>query len=209
MDKKDRGTAFGTTGSESALPWQDKLAYSVILASMPEEADREAYLTKVTADLIAASDREWSEENRATLGETLRLFLLNETFSYTDIDGTAYVWNVTEALRIIEESPRETMLFAPVEQGVTIAHIWERYPDINEERAKTADLTRPLLFIPFQENHLLIDGWHRLFRAVSENVEALPCYALSPEEADSVLAVLEPLPLAGESLPGARKESEL
>ena len=194
MNKKDQETVFGVPDVESTLPWQDKLAYSVIMASMPNEADREAYLERVTQGLIVVSDREWTEENRSKLGETLRLFLLSETFSYTDGDGIGYVWNVTKALQIIESVPREMMIFAPEEQGVTLDHILERYPEIDEERARKVDLSRPLLFIPFQGNSLLIDGWHRLYRAVAEGVQEVTCYELTQEEADSVLVVLEPLP---------------
>lgn len=204
MDKKNQQTVFGVAGRESArestLPWQDTLAYSVILASMPDEADREAYLIRVTGELLAASDREWSEADKATLMATLRLFLLSETFSYTDGDGVGYVWNVTKALQIIESAPRETMLFAPEDQGVTLDHILERYPDIDEERAKEANLSRPLLFIAFQGRSLLVDGWHRLYRAVAEGVRELACYELTQEEANSVLVILEPLPDAQEGV---------
>ena len=197
MDQKNRGTVFGATDSDTALPWQDKLAYSVVMASMPSEAEREAYLQKVTEGLITASDREWNDADQVKLVETLRLFLLNETFSFTDGDGTGYVWNVTQALQIIADSPHERMLFAPQEQGVTLEHIHERYPDIDEERAKLSDLSLPLLFIPFQGNHLCIDGWHRLTRAVLEGVQELPCHVLTQAEADSVLVILEPLPAKG------------
>jgi len=193
MEETNRGDGNGKSPS---LPWKEALSYSTLVAGMTDE-EREAYILRVIDGLIESSDREWNADRRSQLVETLQLFLVNETFSFTDQDGVGYVWNVTKALKIIKESPRETVMFAPAEQGVTIEHIRQRYPDIDLEKAKKTDLSQPLLFIPFQGNSLLVDGWHRLARAVLEGVEELPCYLLTEEEADSVLVLLEPLPGKG------------
>jgi len=110
-----------------------------------------------------------------------------ETYSYTAINGDRYRWNITEALRLIERSPREPDWFAPQEQGVTIPHIRERAPELDAAYAMTTDVAKPLLFIPFEGRHLLVDGWHRLYRAVAEGVTDLMAYTLTEEEAAAVL----------------------
>lgn len=131
-------------------------------------------------------------EDYAILLDTLRAVMLNETFTFTDEDGTGYMWNVTAALDMIAASPRPTDRFAPMEQGVTLEHILYRYPTLDTERAMQTDLSVPLLFIPFGARSLMIDGWHRLFRAVSEGVEVLECYELTEEETAAILMRLDP-----------------
>jgi hypothetical protein len=55
----------------------------------------------------------------------------------------------------------------------------------------TCDLSVPLLFVPFAGRHQLVDGWHRLARALIEGetlgLAELPAFLLTQEEADSLL----------------------
>lgn len=124
-----------------------------------------------------------------------------ETFSFQH-DGRTCVWNVTKAWALINEGPREPDKFRPAEQGVTVAHLTERYPTLDWNYAKTADLTKPLLFVPYAGQAQMIDGWHRLARAVLENIPGLPAYLLTQEEADQCL-VLD-LPSKGQKKGSAR-----
>lgn len=70
---------------------------------------------------------------------------------------------------------------------MTLEWIQQNYEGIDLDYARTTDLARPLLLIPFGESEiLLIDGWHRLARAVLEGVEELPMYLLTEEEAKAI-----------------------
>lgn len=120
--------------------------------------------------------------------------LRDETFTFQH-DGHTFVWNVTRAWTTIQEKPRNPDYFRPADQGVTIAHLRQRYPDLDWDYAQTVDLTRPLLFVPYAGRAQMIDGWHRLARAVLDGVPQLPAYLLTQEEADDCLALHQPPPL--------------
>jgi hypothetical protein len=51
---------------------------------------------------------------------------------------------------------------------------------IDPTHARTAELTRPLLAVPIPNARtpLVIDGWHRLHRAMSEGIAELPVIVL-------------------------------
>ena len=51
------------------------------------------------------------------------------------------------------------------------------------------DRSKPLLFVPFNGSHQLIDGWHRLFKAAKTGVDVLPALVLTQEDADASLIV--------------------
>lgn len=63
---------------------------------------------------------------------------------------------------------------------------------IDEEHAMTVDVTRPLLLAtyPAQDGqpalHLPIDGWHRLARAVMEQVPTMRAVVLTEAESEQV-----------------------
>lgn len=52
---------------------------------------------------------------------------------------------------------------------------------IDHDHARTADLTRPLLAVPIPSARtpLVIDGWHRIHRAMSIGITELPVVVLS------------------------------
>jgi hypothetical protein len=54
---------------------------------------------------------------------------------------------------------------------------------VDPAHAATVDLTRPLLVVPLPHapapgNRLVIDGWHRIHRALSERLHRLPAVLL-------------------------------
>lgn len=129
----------------------------------------------------------------------LRLDLLgspsDESFSMQDTDGWQYHWNVTRARQIAEQSGN-LFRFRPADFGLTLDLVKEQYPDMDEEYAMTTDLNRPLLLTLFvrhlavanEPNTLqLLDGWHRLYKALLTGVEHLPVYLLTLEQSESVL----------------------
>lgn len=123
----------------------------------------------------------------------VRLDLSDQVFTFTDGTGTQWHWNASKGYRLIEQAPREVMEFCPAESQIDLAHLRERYLNLDEEYAKTVDLSRPILFVPFHDGtSVLIDGWHRLWRAVSEGIECVPCYELTPKEAEQVLIMKIP-----------------
>lgn len=112
-------------------------------------------------------------------------------FTYTSMDGWEYNWNVTRARRIAEERD-DLQPISLNDFGFTLAFIRSQYSELNEAYAMTTDLTKPLLFAPLVDKICLIDGWHRLFRAVSETVDILPAYFLTQAEADQALVCALP-----------------
>jgi hypothetical protein len=54
--------------------------------------------------------------------------------------------------------------------------------------AAGTDLIEPLILAPLPDvaGALVIDGWHRVWRALDENIPALPGYLLTAEETASI-----------------------
>ena len=125
--------------------------------------------------------------------KVIELNLSDQIFTFTDATNTEWHWNASKGYRLIEQFPRETLEFYPSDCGIDMAHLRRRYPDLDEEYARTADLSLPILFVPFEGGtSVLVDGWHRLWRAVSEGIEWLPCYQLTPQEAEQILVMKIP-----------------
>ncbi len=126
----------------------------------------------------------------------------DQIFSMDDADsGLTYHWNASEGRRRAERRG-DILDFCPGDFGIDIAHIRERYQKLDEAYAMFTDLTIPLLFVPFagpgsrgsdRPTAQLIDGWHRLFKAVVTGVEVVPAYLLTQEEADRILIGKTPL----------------
>jgi hypothetical protein len=135
----------------------------------------------------------------------------DQVYSFQEEDGTQYHWSVAEARKRAEANAVLGALSLE-EAGVTPDLLRRMYPDLDEVYALTTDLSRPLLFVPLEGKHVLIDGWHRAFRGAVERVDLLPCYVLSQEDADACLIVKLPpgrgLPMdpGGEAEPLQREE---
>lgn len=116
---------------------------------------------------------------------------LEQIFQFDDADsGETYWWNATQGKRLAEARNAETVLVYPAEFGMTLARIRQMYPELDEEKAWALPegvLQTPLLFIEHRGKHVLIDGWHRLYLAVSRGEPCLPAYILTQEEADDIL----------------------
>ena len=131
----------------------------------------------------------------------VELQVTDQVFTFTDAMGTQWHWNASLGYRLIEQAPREPMAFYPAGSGIDMAHLRQRYPTLDEEYAKTADLLRPILFVPFHDGtSVLADGWHRMARALMEGIPFLLCYELTPEEAEQVLLLKIP-PRKGQANP--------
>lgn len=120
-------------------------------------------------------------------GATLQIpNLTDQIYSMEDDTGWQYHWSVSEALRYAQ-TRGELFTVSLSEMGITTERIRAQYDGMDEEYALTTDLTRPLLFVPFGEQHQLIDGWNRLFKASVLGVDELLAYFLTQEEADACL----------------------
>ena len=134
-----------------------------------------------------------SSPTRNQTPKVIELNLSDQVFTFTDATGTEWHWNASKGYRLIEQNPRASLEFWPSDHGIDLAHLRQRYPDLDEEYARTVDLSRPILFVPFEGGtSVLIDGWHRLARAVIEGIPCLPCYELTLQEAQQVLVVKIP-----------------
>ena len=123
----------------------------------------------------------------------VELDLSDQVFTFTDATGTEWHWNASLGYRLIGQAPREALEFYPSDCDIDMVHIRRRYPDLDEEYAKTVDLSRPILFVPFHDGtSVLCDGWHRLARCVMEGIPSLLCYELTPQEAEQVLVMKIP-----------------
>jgi hypothetical protein len=110
-------------------------------------------------------------------------------------------WCITHAEELIAANPDaadfvcETPV-APFRQFLSLeapepGHVKLIEVLVNPERAAIADLSKPIMVAPIilgDENigPIAIDGWHRIYRALSEGVTELPAYILT--EAASVAA---------------------
>jgi molybdopterin/thiamine biosynthesis adenylyltransferase len=115
-------------------------------------------------------------------GVVLRIRNLeDQVYSMQDDVGAQYHWSVSEALELAQKRG-ELVTISLSEMGVTPERVLHHYDGLNIAYAMTTDLSKPLLFIPFDGQHRLIDGHHRLFRAAVEGVNVLTAYVLTEEE---------------------------
>jgi hypothetical protein len=116
--------------------------------------------------------------------------LFDETYSLELPDGRQYHWNVTKARRLGEHWCRVQDFV--VAGQVTAESLHANYAGLDETYALGTDLTKPLLFVELNGEAQLIDGWHRLLKAVITDVSILPCYVLSSSQADACLILKLP-----------------
>ncbi len=110
---------------------------------------------------------------------------------YDAESGQTLWWNATEGRRLAEARNAEVVLVYPAEFGMDKAQILRMNADLDQNKAlalPAAALLSPLLFVEHRGKHVLVDGWHRLFLAVSCGVPCLPTYILSQKEADAIRA---------------------
>jgi hypothetical protein len=93
-------------------------------------------------------------------------------------------YNITTALRIIEEKPRSPVIYRVSD----FSHL-ASLVDVCPEHAEGVDLTKPCILAAdrFGKDSqdlsaMLIDGWHRLYKARKQGLETISCYRLCEEE---------------------------
>ena len=89
----------------------------------------------------------------------------------------AFAWDVTEGHRLAADYP-------VYQADVTVLAGLASFITVNPAQLDRVDLTRPLLVAPVAalDTNLVIDGWHRVHRALRDGLTHLPARVLS--EAD-------------------------
>jgi len=112
-----------------------------------------------------------------------------QVYEFRDLeDGKTYAWDATEGVRIANDG-RDYFAVYPAEAGITKETLKVLAPDLDLARAlalPAAALLTPVLFVPHRGRHVLIDGWHRVAKAVHQGFPCLPAYLLTEEEAASI-----------------------
>jgi hypothetical protein len=138
------------------------------------------------------------------MGETeiVVLNLSDQVFTFVDSEGGEWHWNASLGMRIVEASGRAPCAFYPSDHGLDIPQLQRQYETLDLEYAKTTDLTRPILFVPFHDGtSILCDGWHRLAKSILLGVPCLLCYELTEAERDQILVLHIPPKPKPQALP--------
>ena len=103
----------------------------------------------------------------------------NEDFHYMNLS-----WDVREAKRILYKKPRQIINF-PI-KGVEYFINSGAIATFNKYMDKV-DIKIPIIVISVINSdksigYFPIDGWHRIRKAIEENIETLPAYVLTVEE---------------------------
>src|SRR6266545_7133896 len=105
-------------------------------------------------------------------------------------------WCISRALELIDANPTAAQFIQHAEiEGLDrylaatsdVSHTQRLLVvEVDQQYAATADLTKPIILVRFVTDSgtdcglLLIDGWHRVYRARREGRTHLPAYLLSP-----------------------------
>ena len=92
-------------------------------------------------------------------------------------DWGGWRWDVEAAQALVAAQPRPAVTI-PVPNWAKFLGVMRVEP----AHAAGADLAKPVLVVPFLGGYMIIDGWHRIWRADVEQVERLPAYVLTAAE---------------------------
>lgn len=95
-------------------------------------------------------------------------------------NGLMTYWNVTLALQMVKY--RQPNGDAPVKE-----QLHAMSDDINHDYAMSRDLSIPLIAVTVPGGHIVIDGWHRIYKANKLGIEALLCHLFDEEESKCLL----------------------
>ena len=128
--------------------------------------------------------------NRKMAAEVVSVVAVQVYEFHDSLDGVTYLWNATEGRRLAEARNAEVIPVYPADLGMTKEKILSMCPELDRAKALSLPpmaLLSPLLFVTHRTgSHVLIDGWHRLYLAVTMGVECLPAYVLTKAEANRI-----------------------
>lgn len=88
----------------------------------------------------------------------------------------AYQWDVTIGRALAQGQP-------VVQVSAASLAAWIGLIRINPEHALTTDLTEPLLVVTHPAaGRIVVDGWHRVWRALDEGLDTLPAVVLDEDQ---------------------------
>ena len=130
----------------------------------------------------------------------------DQIYTWDAPTGEQWYWSILAATAFAQAS-NEVIVISLAEMEITGPMLLRLYPDIDPAYALTTDLSQPLLFAPIGDKVRLIDGSHRVLKALFYNIDELPAYFLTPEESEaSLIARLSAIPgMTGKSV--KRKEA--
>ena len=118
----------------------------------------------------------------------------DQIYTWDAPGGMQYHWSIVAATAFAQ-ARNEIVTISLAELGITGPTLLQVYPDLDPAYAITTDLSQPIIFVPIGDKVRLIDGGHRVCKALFLGVDALPAYFLTPEESEaSLIAVLPALP---------------
>lgn len=129
----------------------------------------------------------------------------DQIYTWDTPGGEQWYWSILAATAYAQ-ARNEIVIISLAEMEITAPMLLHLYPDIDPAYALTTDLGQPLLFAPIGNKVRLIDGSHRVLKALFTRMDEMPAYFLTPEESEaSLIARLPAIPaMSGKSV--KRKE---
>ena len=115
----------------------------------------------------------------------------DQIYTWNAPSGEQWHWSIVAATAFAH-ARNEIRSISLADMDMTLGLLLRLYPDINVEYALTTDVSQPLLFVPLEEKVRLIDGSHRVCKALLTGIDILPAYFLTQEEADQSLVARLP-----------------
>ena len=110
----------------------------------------------------------------------------DQIYTWDAPDKTQWHWSILAATAFAQ-ARNEVVVISLAEMEITAPMLLHLYPDIDPAYALTTDLSQPLLFAPIGDKVRLIDGSHRVMKALFHRIDELPAYFLTPEESEASL----------------------
>lgn len=116
-----------------------------------------------------------------------------ERYWHETLDGTLYIYDVNKALLLTWNHPIYQLNLASA--GITLEVVREKHVGLNIAHAASVNLNQPVMVIPHPLERmkdgrpvvLVMDGWHRIYKALRLGVPDVRVRALSWEEAESCI----------------------
>ena len=110
----------------------------------------------------------------------------DQIYTWDAPGGEQWYWSILAATAFAQ-ARNEVVVISLAEMEITGPMLLHLYPDIDPGYALTTDLSQPLLFAPIGDKVRLIDGSHRVLKALFYRMDELPAYFLTPEESEASL----------------------
>ena len=118
----------------------------------------------------------------------------DQIYTWDAPGGEQWHWSILAATAFAQ-ARNEVVVISLAAMDITAPMLLHLYPDIDPAHALTTDLSQPLLFAPIGDKVRLIDGSHRVMKALFHRIDELPAYFLTEEESEaSLIARLPAIP---------------